>query len=81
MVEQQASKQSEIFSSNHHLTLLPYLSIIFFRKPVSTFRNHALEVHAAHSAHASAGTDRSFRTRKVRARSRLLRSLNYWAVA
>jgi hypothetical protein len=29
-------------SSNHHPALAPCLSMIFFRKPVPTFRDHAL---------------------------------------
>src|SRR5262249_29441878 len=33
------------FSSNRHLALAFWWSMIFFRKPVPTFRDHALEPH------------------------------------
>src|SRR6516165_10169721 len=34
--------QRDDFSSNRHLALSYWWSMIFFRKPVSTFRDHAL---------------------------------------
>ena len=37
-----ALKRDDV-SLNHHPALAPYLSMIFFRKPVPTFRDHALD--------------------------------------
>src|SRR6516165_6174290 len=42
------------FSSNHHPALTFCLSMIFFRKPVPTFRDHALIVGRAECARLSA---------------------------
>ena len=36
-----------IFSSSRHPTLAFWWSMIFFRKPASTFRDHALDAAAA----------------------------------
>src|SRR5882672_6243148 len=43
------------FSSNRHHALAHCLSMIFFRKPVSTFRDHALERDGQRALGAVAG--------------------------
>src|SRR6516165_8132528 len=43
-----SSLERDDFSSNHHPALTFCLSMIFFRKPVATFRDHALDDSARH---------------------------------